>query len=102
MNGDIRENVIEWITGDPYMTMTLTDRRLINKVRKLADELHDSRCVPIENADGSVFTHLPLSALKLIKKRTVELSDEQKKAYTERLAAARSRVKEREAEEAKA
>jgi len=90
---ELRENVIEWITGDDHVSVTLTDRRYINKVRKLMDELDENERVFVENKDGSIFAHLPLEMVKLGKKRTVELSDEQKAAIAARLAAAREAKK---------
>lgn len=62
---DIKENVIEWITGDEYMSCTFTQRKYISKVRKMRDK--QPKFVPVfrENADGSIFCHLPIKALKL-------------------------------------
>lgn len=65
MVNEIKENVIEWITGSDYMACTFTQKKYINKVRKLLDK--QSYLVPVfhENKDGSIFCHLPLKALKL-------------------------------------
>lgn len=64
MVGD-NENVIEWITGKDYIACTFTQKKYINKVRKIAVQMPE--LVPIfhENKDGSIFCHLPLKALKL-------------------------------------
>ena len=35
---DLKENVIEWITGDEFVSCTFTQRKYITKVRKLMDK----------------------------------------------------------------
>ena len=62
---DLKENVIEWITGDDYISCTFTQKKYINKVRKLMDKQPCLVSVFHENKDGSIFCHLPLKALKL-------------------------------------
>ena len=68
---EVRENVIEWITGDDHISCTFPQKKYINKVRKLRD-VHPY-LVPVfhENRDGSIFCHLPLKALKLYLKTSV-------------------------------
>ena len=68
---ELKENVIEWITGDKHISCTFTQKKYINKVRKLADK--HPNLVPVfhENKDGSIFCHLPLKALKLYVKTSV-------------------------------
>ena len=80
----MNENVIEWITGDDEIALTLTQRKYINKVKKLAEEL-DPPLLYIENEDGSVFCHLPLRYLKISKPATREMTDEQRQAAAERM-----------------
>lgn len=62
---DIRENCIEWITGDKYISCTFTQKRYITKVRKLADRRPDLVPNFHENTDGSIWCRIPLKALKL-------------------------------------
>ena len=69
---DVKENVIEWITGENTISCTFTQKKYINKVRKLRDKRMDLVPVFIENPDGSIFCHLPLKALKLYLKTSVE------------------------------
>ena len=90
---ELRENVVEWLTGDDRITMTLTQKRHINKARRLVEYYTnhgDPRADLLENPDGSVFVHLPLEALKLSAKTTRTMSEEQKRAASDRLRAARS------------
>ena len=91
---EIRENVIEWITGDDRITCTFTQQRYITKARRTVERYKnngDDRSDLIENPDGSVFCHLPLDALKLAPKATHNMSEEAKAAATERIVAARQR-----------
>lgn len=59
-----KENHIEWQTGQKRMTLSLTQAKHINKVRKLALK-HPEMVDIIENQDGSICAHLPLKALHL-------------------------------------
>ena len=94
MAGDIRENVIEWITGENVICLTVTQPRYITKIKKLVEHYNqhnDKRADCLVNQDGSVLAHLPLECLKLSPKRYVEYSEEWKAAARERLIAARQR-----------
>lgn len=83
----MKENVIEWYTGSDTVTVTLTQQKHINKVRKLAET--DSRVVIIaENEDGSICAHLPLSFIKISAPR--QMSEEQKTLNAERLKSVRN------------
>ena len=89
---EIRENVIEWITGDDRICCTFTQKKHINLARRLVAtyiNTGDNRADLLENPDGSVFCHLPLEALKLKSKTIRIMSDEQRDAIAERLRTAR-------------
>lgn len=62
---DFRDNHIEWITGDSRITVTLTQKRFINRVLKLAKKHEDAVEIVANNADGSLCAHLPINALHL-------------------------------------
>lgn len=62
---DIHENVIEWITGDDHIVCTLTQKKYINKARKIVEKQPYLKHWWHENKDGSVVCHLPLKVLKL-------------------------------------
>ncbi len=62
---EIKENVIEWITGDKTVTVALTQKRYINRVKMLAEKHPNLVEIVAENADGSLCAHLPLKALHL-------------------------------------
>lgn len=53
------ENSIEWITGERYAVVTFTDRKMINRVKKIYEERSDEFKYLHENPDGSICAKLP-------------------------------------------
>lgn len=78
----MRENVIEWYNGQDRVTVTLSQGRLINKVKKLAEKNTEVEIVK-ENDDGTLLAHLPLSYIKISAPR--QMTEEQKEQARERL-----------------
>lgn len=65
MTGDLKENVIEWYTGDDTCTATFTQKKFINRIRRMS-ETHGERVkIVAENADGSITCKFPLLAVHL-------------------------------------
>jgi len=64
MSDRVIENVIEWIDGQKTATVTLSSRRQITKVKKLAEKHPDLVQIDWENKDGSIVAHMPVSAIK--------------------------------------
>lgn len=60
-----RENVIEWIEGDKIAKCTFSQKKFINRIRRMS-ATHGS-CVKIlaENMDGSILASVPLSAVHI-------------------------------------
>ena len=65
MIGDLKENVIEWYTGDDTCTATFTQKKFINRIRRMAGTHGERVKIVAENADGSVLCKFPLSALHI-------------------------------------
>ena len=92
------ENMIEWISGTRSATVTFTNQKHINRMKKLYEERGDEFKYFKENSDGSVCAKVPLKWIKINpgslpgtgKKR--EMTDEQKEALRERLAAGRAKA----------
>lgn len=63
MSDRVIENVIEWIDGQKTATVTLSSRRQITKVKKLAEKHPDLVQIDWENKDGSIVAHMPVSAI---------------------------------------
>lgn len=71
------ENVIEWLTGQGQAAITASQRKLINRLRKLHQENPDE-VVLINNTDGSVFAKVPVDWVKIKKPTKRELTDEER------------------------
>lgn len=81
---DCRENAIEWYNGQDIITITLSQKKFINKVLKLAEDFPNEVKIDKINEDGTLLAHIPLKYLRISRPR--ELSEEERKAAAERLA----------------
>lgn len=75
---DLRENAVEWYTGEQTITISITQKKIINMVKGYAEKYPDEVkiiCYPEEN-DGVLLAHLPLKYLKI--RRPRQVSDEQR------------------------
>lgn len=79
----MNENAIEFLNGDKRATLSLSQRRYITKVEKLAEKYPDECEIVAHNKDGSICAHVPISWIKISPPR--QMSDEQKQACAERL-----------------
>ena len=92
------ENMIEWISGTRSATVTFTNQKHINRMKKLYEERGDEFKYFKENSDGSVCAKVPLKWIKINpgslpgtgKKR--EMTEEQKEELRKRLAAGRAKA----------
>lgn len=78
------ENSIEFYTNSDVMTLSLTQKKYINKWIKLQKE-NPTEIEIIKNFDGSILVHAPISYLRFNKKRTVTMTEEQKRKLVEKL-----------------
>ena len=79
------ENAIEWLSREHYATVTFTDRKMINRVKKLYEDRKDEFKYLVENDDGSICAKLPKKWIKINagskpdpNKPKREMSEEQK------------------------
>lgn len=81
----MRENSIEWITGEKVATVTLSQQGFINRVLKLAEA--DPDTVEIietpETNGGYLVAHIDVDRIKINKRLT--LTDEARKRKAEQL-----------------
>jgi hypothetical protein len=77
-----KENVIEFISGEKTSTVSFTNQKHINRIKKLYQDHRQDFGYLIENVDGSVCANVPLSWIKISPPRKV--SEEQKLAASER------------------
>lgn len=73
------ENIIEWLTGDKSVELTLNQTGWINKAKKLKEQ-HPDEVFLYENTDGSVFAIVPLSWVKIMPKREVSEEERRRRA----------------------
>lgn len=91
------ENMIEFISGTRFATVTFTNQKHINRIKKLYEERGDEFKYFTENDDGSVCAKIPLKWIKMNpgslpgtgKKR--EMTEEQKEELKKRLAEGRAK-----------
>ena len=79
------ENMIEFISGTRTATVTFTNQKHINRIKKLYEERKDEFKYLVENPDGSVCAKIPLKWIKINpgskpdpNKPKREMSEEQK------------------------
>ena len=88
------ENVLEFISGARTVTVSFTNQKHINRIKKLYEERKDDFKYFHENTDGSICAKIPLKWVKLnpgSKNRRV-MTEEQKEAARIRLANARNKI----------
>ena len=63
MIGDLKENNIEWYTGSKTATVSFTQKKYINRIKRLAEKYPLSVEIVAENPDGSITAHIPTRAI---------------------------------------
>ena len=88
------ENVLEFISGTRTATVTFTNQKHINRIKKLYEERKDDFKYFKENTDGSVCAKIPLKWIKINpgSKEGRVMTEEQKEAARIRLANARKKM----------
>ena len=82
-HADVTENVIEWQKDNQRATVTLCQKSMINKIKKLA-EVRPGECQIIaENKDNSIVAHVPRKWIKISPPK--EVSEEFRQKAGERL-----------------
>ena len=81
-----RENVIGWYKDSEIATVTFSQGRYISKIKKLAEKYPDDVKI-LENTDGTILAYIPVKAIHIGIR--AEMSDERKRAASERLKKAR-------------
>ena len=90
------ENVLEFISGTRTATVTFTNKKHINRIKKLYEERKDDFKYFVENSDGSVCAKIPLKWIKINpgSKTGRVMTEEQKEAARIRLQKARENKKQ--------
>ena len=80
---DVTENVIEWQRDSQKATITICQKSMINKIRKLAEARPNECQIIAENKDNSIVAHVPRKWIKISPPK--EVSDEFRQQAGERL-----------------
>ena len=85
------ENMVEFISGTRTATVTFTNQKHINRMKKLYEERKDDFKYFKENKDGSICAKIPLKWIKINagSKTGRVMTEEQKEAARIRLQKAR-------------
>ena len=88
------ENMVEFISGTRTATVTFTNQKHINRIKKLYEERKDDFKYFVENPDGSVCAKIPLKWVRINpgSKTGRVMTEEQKEAARIRLANARKKM----------
>lgn len=78
------ENNIEFTQNSKTATVYFAQGRYISKIKKLKEKYPDEVDIVAENYDGSIVAHIPTKWIKISASKR-EISDEQRKAASERL-----------------
>lgn len=88
------ENCIEFLSGERSAVVSFTNRKHINRIKKLYEERKDDFKYFHENTDGSICAKIPLKWIKINSgsKNGRVMTEEQKEAARVRLANARNKI----------
>ena len=91
---DNKENMVEFLTGQRTCTVTFTNQKHINRIKKLYEERKDDFTYLVENPDWSICAKIPLKWIKINpgSKEGRVMTEEQKEAARLRLAKARENI----------
>lgn len=95
------ENMVEFLSGARTATVTFTNRKHISRIKQLYEERGDEFKYYVENRDGSVCAKIPLKWIKVNAgskpgtRAKREMTEEQKEALRERLAAGRAKAQKK-------
>lgn len=77
-----QENMIEFIVGQKTATVTFSNRKYINRIKKLYEDRKDDFKYFVENDDGTVCAKIPLKWIRINpgSKTGRTMTDEQREA----------------------
>lgn len=75
---DLADNGIEWLRRGKRATCQFSHGRFKTMVKRLAEKYPEQCEIVVENKDGSILAHVPLSWVKISPPRKLELSDEER------------------------
>lgn len=96
----VEENCFEWIKGCKSATLTVSEPSMVKKIKSIYKERAKEFKAYYENKDGSICVTVPRRWIKVNpgaktdpEKPKKTMTEEQKKAFAERMAAVRAKKK---------
>ena len=88
---NFNETACDYLSCDKYATFCSSETKWINKILKLAEEYPDQVEIQVlpEDNQGMILAHVPKNWFKLNPTRKRNMTEEQRQAIAERLAAGR-------------
>lgn len=87
---EMRETDIEYVVGEPTLTVYTAEQKYIRRIKQYAEERPDEVAITDENADGSMVVKMPASWMRFPKPpKKMNYTEEQRQEMAERLAAYR-------------
>lgn len=88
---DLQETVFEHATGTDTFTVTASEPWSVTMVKRLKEERPDEVEIVHTNADGSLLVHFPFSWMRIVPKKKVVMTDEQRALRSKRMKALNSK-----------
>lgn len=97
---DDRETCVERIQGDKYTNIYTSERKFINELNALKNQYPDDVIIEHINRDGSICAKVPYNWFRFVKPVTKRnMTEEQRKAASERMKKARENKKKKVVDE---
>ena len=61
----LQENLIEWMTGQDTVTVTFSQKKYVNRIKRMSKKYPEKVIIEAENDDGSITAKIPLKAVHL-------------------------------------
>ena len=65
MMSEFQENNIEWLTGQDKATVSFSQKKYVNRIKRMAEKYPSCVEIIAENDDGSIYATIPLKSLHL-------------------------------------
>ena len=78
------ENAVEFLTGEKTCTVSFTNQKFCNRIKKFYEKHPDRFETYVVNPDGSVYATIPLKWLKISVPKGENMTDEDRKKIADR------------------
>lgn len=82
---EVKETVYEHISGVETFTITAAERWSVAMLKRLKEKYPEQVEIVHVNRDGSMLARVPFEWMRIVPKKRVSLTDEQRAAFAERM-----------------